>query len=260
MSAPRIGKSTVTRGLAEAVPDAAILEIESVHRLDEFKTAKTDNEPGSVRHFPMRATREAIEASGGKAARAELDPVINALHAVTGTSLVDIGANTSASLLGILADEAPALKQAGIELGLVVVVAAEAGALADAGKLLQGGRDWASARFVVANAVRGAIDAAILKRVAGDAAVTHLRNFDLEDETRAVLTAGQLRGIARLDRASLAASTSPAQAGRMLRDLTAFRLAVMQAVEPAALWLVGEETTRASAGPTKGGPKRASNT
>ncbi|NKQ99703.1 chromosome partitioning protein, partial len=107
-----IGKSTIVRGLAEAVPDAPILEIESVHRLTEFKAGKAD-EPGGVRHFPMRATREAIEASGGKAARAELDPVINALYAVTTASLVDIGANTSASLLGVLKDEAPELRKAG---------------------------------------------------------------------------------------------------------------------------------------------------
>ncbi|MFC6744004.1 hypothetical protein ACFQFG_02030 [Methylobacterium persicinum] len=125
-----IGKSTVVRGLAEAVPDAQILEIESVHRLTEFKTGKA-NEPGRVRHFEMRATREAIEASGGKAARAELDDVINALHMVKAASLVDIGANTSASLLGILKEEASTLREAGIELGLVVVVAAEAGALAE---------------------------------------------------------------------------------------------------------------------------------
>ena len=60
-----VGKSTVTRGLAEAVPDAPILEIESVHRLTEFKAATAANEPGSVQHFLMRASREAIDASGG---------------------------------------------------------------------------------------------------------------------------------------------------------------------------------------------------
>ncbi len=232
-----VGKSTVTRGLAEAVPEASILEIESVHRLTEFKAPKTDK-PGRVRHFPMRATREAIEVSGGKAARAELDDVINALYAVAAPSLVDIGANTSASLLGVLKDEAPELRKAGIELGLVVVVAAEAGALADGGKLLHAAKDWAGARFVVANAIRGTVEPALLKRVAGDAQVTHLRQFELEDKTREVLAAGQLRGISQLDRTSLAQETSPAQAGRILRDLTAFRLAVMEAVKPAALWLV----------------------
>ncbi|MBW4971672.1 hypothetical protein KZY98_14535, partial [Croceibacter atlanticus] len=94
------------------------------------------------------------------------------------------GANTSASLLGVLTHEAPALREAGIELGLVVVVAAEAGALADGGALLHAAKDWAGARFVVANAVRGAVDPALLKRVAGDAVVTHLRQFELEDRTR----------------------------------------------------------------------------
>ena len=32
---------------------------------------------------------------------------------------------------------------------------------------------------------------------------------------------------------------TPAVANRMIRDLNAFRLAVMEAVKPAALWLVG---------------------
>ena len=233
-----IGKSTITRGLAEAVPDAAILEIESVPRLTEFKTVKAGNEPGCVRHFPMRADRAAIEASGGKAARSEFDDVLNALFEVQGPTLVDIGANTSASLLGILTDEAQALKDAGIEMALVVVIAAEAGALADAGKLLHTAKDWAGARFVVANALRGAIDPLLLKRVAGDAVLTQLRGFDFEDKTREILAAGQLRNIAKLDRAKLAKETSQAEAGRILRDLTAFRLAVMEAVKPAALWLV----------------------
>jgi hypothetical protein len=254
-----VGKSTVTRGLAEAVPDAAILEIESVPRLTEFATARGLNEPGRVQHFAMRATREAIEASGGKAARAEFDRVINAIYAVTTPSLVDIGANTAASLVDILKEEAPTLKQEGIELGLVVVIAAEAAALADAGKLLQGSREWTGARFVVANGVRGAIDPVILKRVAGDATVTELRGFEFEDVTREILTAGQLRGIGQLDRASLVQQTSPAQAGRILRDLTAFRLAVMEAVKPAALWLVGEDAAPAMVGPRKGGNRHASN-
>ena len=233
-----IGKSTITRGLAEAVPDVPILEIESVSRLTEFKPGKADNEPGSVRHFPVRADRAAIEASGGKAARAEFDPVLNALFAVTMPTVVDIGANTAASLLQILKVEAAALKDAGIEVGLVVVVAAEAGALADASKLLHAAQGWASARFVVANGLRGAIDPVLLKRVTGDAVLTHLRQFDLESKTREMLSAGQLRGIPKLDRAELAKETSQAVAGRILRDLTAFRLAVMEAVKPAAVWLI----------------------
>ena len=89
-----VGKSTVTRGQAETVPDAPILEIESVHRLTEFMTATAAIEPGCVRYFEMRATREAIEASGGKVARSELDEVINALYEVAAPTLVDIGANT----------------------------------------------------------------------------------------------------------------------------------------------------------------------
>ncbi|WP_246687975.1 MULTISPECIES: hypothetical protein [unclassified Methylobacterium] len=70
-----VGKSTVTCGLAEAVPDATILEIDSTHRLTEFpslvaeagaagkgrfaKGQSGDAQTGGVRHLPMRATREA---------------------------------------------------------------------------------------------------------------------------------------------------------------------------------------------------------
>ncbi|APX85909.1 chromosome partitioning protein [Methylorubrum extorquens] len=233
-----VGKSTVTRGLAEAIEAVPIIEIESVHRLTEFPLAKADNEVGSVRYFPMRASRAAIEASGGQAARSELDPVINAMYAITLPTVVDIGANTAGSLIGILADEAPELKKKGIEIGLVVVVAADAGALADAGKLLHAAKDWAAARFVVANEVRGVNDPSLLKRTAGSATVTHLRAFTFENEARTVLDAGQLRGIPKLDRAKLAKDTSPAQSGRILRDLTSFRLAVMEAVKPAALWAI----------------------
>ena len=57
-------------------------------------------------------------------------------------------------------------------------------------------------------------------------------------DTTDMLNAGQLRGIPKLDRAELAKETSQAEAGRILRDLTAFRLAVMEAVKPAAVWLI----------------------
>ena len=55
---------------------------------------------------------------------------------------------------------------------------------------MQAAKDWAAASFVVANALRGAIDPVILKRVAGAATLSHLRAFELEDATREVLTAG----------------------------------------------------------------------
>ncbi len=78
-----VGKSTITRGLAEAVEEAAIIELESVHRLLEYKETKKANVKGSVRWCEMRASRKKIEETGGQAARQELDPVINALYEVT---------------------------------------------------------------------------------------------------------------------------------------------------------------------------------
>ncbi|WP_246725375.1 hypothetical protein [Beijerinckia sp. L45] len=77
-----IGKTTVTRALAEAVTDVSILELESVHRLTEFGLSEAPNESGTVRYFPMRASREEIERTGGQAARQELDPLINALYQI----------------------------------------------------------------------------------------------------------------------------------------------------------------------------------
>lgn len=233
-----VGKSTVTRGLAEAVENVSIYEVESNHRLTEFDHGKKANERKLVRHFPMRASRKEIEETGGVAARAELDLVLNAIADDPEPALVDIGANTSASLLELLGAEAEGLKEAGVEFGVVVVVAAEAGSLADAGKLLRAVKPWAAVRFVVANEVRGRVDPDILKRVADGATVTTLRRFDFEEATLPVLKAGQLRGIGQLNLEALKRQHGFAQAGRIARDLKGFRLAVMEAVKPAAIWFV----------------------
>jgi hypothetical protein len=232
-----IGKSTMTRGLAEAVEEASIIELESVHRLTEFKQDDA-NVAGGVRWFEMRATREKIEESSGQAAREELDPVINALYAVTQPTILDLGANQSASLFGVIPDIAADLRRLGVEIAVLVVAAAEDGALADVSKLLRLAKEWSAARFVVANEVRGLIDPDVLREAARGSAVTTLRRFDFDNETRSMLGASALRGIRSIDRDALIREKSPAVANRILKDLTAFRLAVMQAVKPAALWLI----------------------
>jgi hypothetical protein len=236
-----IGKSTITRGLAEAVDGSTIIELESVHRLAEFTETNTANVMSRVRWFPMRATRKDIEESGGLAARAELDPVINALYEARIPTIVDIGANQSASLFGVLPDIISDLRNDDVEVGVIIVVADETGSLADASKLLHAARDWASAKFVVANNVRGPVDRSMVDRIAGDAVVTTLRKFAFDAATSAVLQASALRGIRNIDRAVLIKEKTPAVATRILKDLAAFRLAVMEAVKPAALWLAGED-------------------
>ena len=123
-----VGKSTIVRGLAEAVEEAAIIELESVHRLLEFKSTTKANVKGGVRWLEMRASRKEIEASGGQAARAELDAVINTLYEVSIPTIIDIGANTTASLFGAMQPELIAdLRERKTELGVVLVVAEESG-------------------------------------------------------------------------------------------------------------------------------------
>lgn len=234
-----VGKSTVTRALAEAVEDVSILEVEASHRLTEYGRTEAPNRPG-VRYFPMRASRDEIEESGGQAAREELDGVVNALYEVTVPSLVDVGANTASSLVDLLGQHAGPLRDGDVELGLIVVVANDPASLAAASKLLHKAKDWAGATFLVANEMRGPVDESLLKRVATGAIISHLRRFEFEKATLSVLAGTGLRGIRQLDRNDLAKEVTPAKAPRVIRDLTAFRLAAMEAVKPAALWVVGE--------------------
>lgn len=234
-----IGKSTAVRGLAEAVTEASILELESTHRLQEFPKATKPNEPGTVRFFEMRATRAEIERTGGQAARQELDPLINALYEIEQPTILDLGANQSATVFGIMPDIIDDLREAGVNVGVVIVAAAEAGALADASALLHAAKGWARERFVIANEVRGAIDADLLKKAVGTARISTLRQFTFDDATRQVLAGTALRGIPDLDKPAMIKQFSPAVANRIMKDATAFRLAIMTAVKPAAEFLLG---------------------
>jgi hypothetical protein len=71
-----VGKSTLSRGIAEAVPDAPIVELESTQRILEYDHGRTKG-PKRVSHFPVRADRASIDRTGGQAARAEFDgPIV----------------------------------------------------------------------------------------------------------------------------------------------------------------------------------------
>ena len=225
-----VAKTTGVRGIAEAVPDAPIFEIESTPRIREYE--------GRVTHFPVRADRAAIESSGGEAARQEFDAPINALISVQMPHVVDIGANATGSLWACFDDElVQGFAQAGIELAVLVVLTADPAAMAEGSKLLAMSKRWAAAQFVVENQVRGHIDADLLKRIAGGLPVTTLAKWNLEPHTVEFLQATGLQAIPALTAADFAAEFGFNQARRMVNDLKAFRLAVMEAVLPAATWL-----------------------
>ena len=226
-----VGKSIVARALAEAIPEAPLIEVDAAQRLIELRDR--------VRFFPMRADRAAIERTGGRAARSEFDPVITAMTAATLPTVADIGANTSASLLALLADLAPDLTDAGVMIGVLVLVTAEPGALAEAPRLLKLAEPFASVRFVVENRLRGEVDAKTMAKIAGGVTVTALAEQVMEEKAVEILQAGGLASIPNLDAAKLNDRHGLALGSRIRRDLTRFRAEAMAAVKPAAEWLVG---------------------
>ncbi|MCY1644083.1 hypothetical protein [Methylorubrum sp. SL192] len=226
-----VGKSIVARALAEAVPEAPLIEVDASKRLIELEDR--------VQFFPMRAERAAIERTGGRAARAEFDPVITAMTAASLPTIADVGANTSASLLTLLADLAPDLSDAGIAVGVLVVVTAEPGALAEAPRLLKLAQPFAAARFLVENRLRGEVDAKTLAKIGAGATATALAEQVMEDKAVEILQAGGLASIPQLDAAKLNERHGLALGSRIRRDLTRFRAEAMAAVKPAAEWLVG---------------------
>lgn len=225
-----VGKSILARALAEAVPDAPVIEIDASSRLLELGDR--------VKFFPMRADRAAIERTGGRASRAEFDAVVEAISTAQQPTIVDVGANTSASLLSLLADLAPDLNGAGVVTAVLVVVTAEPGALAEAPRLLKIARGFASKCFVVENRLRGAVDPKELKKLAGEATVTTLAEQAIEEKAIEILQAGGFASVPKLDAVKLNAAHGLSLGSRIRRDLTRFRLEAMEAARPAAEWLV----------------------
>jgi hypothetical protein len=226
-----VGKTALARALAEAVPDAPLIEIDSSRRMLELGKRVT--------FFPMRADRSQIEETGGRAARAEFDGVVNAIAAAKAPTIVDVGANTAKSLFNLLAEIREDLREAGASFAILVVVTAEPGALCEATKLVAAGDGFASARFIVENQLQGPVDPGPLAKVAGKLPVTVLRYQTLEAPAAAILQTGGFASIAKLDPAKLTKEHGLAMAGRVRRDLTRFRQEAIDAVKPAAEWLVG---------------------
>ncbi|MHA6689568.1 P-loop NTPase family protein [Devosia sp. A449] len=226
-----VGKSLVVRGLAEAVPAAPVIEVDSNQRLLELGKRVT--------YFPMRADRTEIEKTGGRAARSEFDGVINAIAGATTPTIVDVGANTSRALLSVLADVKDALEGVGVELGMLVVATSEPGALSEAQRLMDLARPIAT-RFVLNNQVAGMIDDKMLAKIAGGVPVSTLEGKTMDDEAVALLQAGGLASVPQIDTGKLNEKYGIARGVRIQKDLSAMRLAVMEAVRGPAKWLVGE--------------------
>jgi len=226
-----VGKTVFARALAEAVEGAPVIEIDASSRMRELD--------GRVTFFKMRADRDAIERTGGKAARSEFDPVLNALASTTMSTIVDVGANTSVSLFEVLAEAAPVLRADGIQFGVCVVATNEPGALAEAPRLMTMSKEWAGTRFLIENRLHGPISETLLKKVADGATVSSFEHQALEQGADEYLQAGGLASIGRIDPAKLRTAHGIGAGLRIRKDLERFRLEAMQAVRPAAEWLVG---------------------
>jgi hypothetical protein len=207
-----------------------VIEIDSSPRMIELGKR--------VQFFQMRADRDEIERTGGAVSRAEFDQVINAIASATLPTIVDIGANTGSSLLAVIAGLTDDFSAARVEFGLLVVTTAEPGALAEVPKLLSIAAPWTTARFLIENRIHGDIDPKTLSKLASAATVTCLMYQVMDEKAAAILQAGGLASIARLDANALNAKFGIAQGSRIRRDLTRTRLEVMQAVRLAAEWLV----------------------
>jgi hypothetical protein len=226
-----VGKTVFARALAEAVEGAPVFEIDASQRMHELKDR--------VSFFQMRATREAIEKSGGRASRAEFDAVLDAIAKAKQPTIVDVGANTSATFFAVLSDVAPTLIEEGVEFGACIVVTNEPGALAEAPKLMAQAKPWTKTRFLIENRLHGPVDANWLKKSTDGAKVSSFDQQSLEEGADEYLQAGGLLTIGKLDSAKLREKHGIGSALRIRKDLERFRLEAMQAVRPAAEWLVG---------------------
>lgn len=229
-----VGKSLVTRGLAEVVPDAPIIEVDSTRRLTELSDRS--------QFFAMRAERAEVERTGGRASRAEFDPVVNAIAAASMPTIVDVGANTSRSLLTVLIDLRQDLASAGVELGVLVVTTAEPGALTETPRLLSLANELGATTFLVENRLHGAVDATSMKTFAKSATVSVLEEHVVEEQAGALLQGGGLALVPELDPTVLTKEHGLGLGARIRRDLERLRVDTMQAVQPAAEWLVTDGT------------------
>lgn len=224
-----VGKSLVTRALAEALPDAHIIEIDASPRLIELE--------GRTSFFSMRADRADIDRSGGRAARAEFDAVLNELVEADKATIVDVGANTSRAFLTVLVGLKDDLAEAGIEIGVLVVATSEIGAVIEIPRLFDLARDLDAKLFLVENRMQGPINPDHIKMHIKGVTVTVLPEHVMEEAAVSLLQARGLEGIPRLNGAVLTKKHGFGTSSRIRRDLAGLRSNAMKAVRPAAEWL-----------------------
>ncbi len=234
-----VGKSTAVRALAEAVPGIGLIELDTDARLFEFDADKDKKEARQVRFFPMRAEREAIDRTRGRAAREEFDAIIQALAETTTPTVVDVGANTAVSFFTVLGQVAPMLKEAGVIPAVLIVLTAEPPAIAGTPRLLTLAEPWAEERFVLENRMRGAVDAKRLAAISRGARVTVFEEQAMEEAAVELVTARGLLGIPNLKLKELTGTHGIARGARIASDLARFRLEAMNAIKPCAEWVVG---------------------
>ena len=235
-----VGKSTLVRAVAEVIQDIPILEIDNSHRLIEFDRGRPKKEPRQVTYFPMRADREAIDSSGGEAARAEFDEVLKAIETARVPTVVDVGANTATALFSVLRELAPDMKEAGIMLGIMIIVTSDPSAIGEAIALRKTVAPWHDALFIVENRVGRPVPPDELARVADGAAVSEFAKVVMDPIAVEILQARGLKDIPNLDRVQLNARHGIARGVRIRNDLDRFREAAIEAVSEAARWLAGE--------------------
>jgi hypothetical protein len=228
------GKTLLVRALAECLPTAPVIEIEANHRLVELEDR--------LHFFPVRADRSEIDRTGGQAAREEFDGALNKIAAANGPTIVDVGANTSSSLLPLIAAARARYAKRGVSFAILVVATAEPGAVANVPILLDLARQFATTLFVVENRIENPVDPKLLNAFGKDVTLSVLPKLSLDERANGLLQKGGLRFIGEdLSGAeeTLSARFGFAEAGRIIEDLTAFRARAMEAVAPAAHWLAG---------------------
>lgn len=226
-----VGKTVFARALAEAIDGAPVIEIDSSPRMIELGDRVT--------FFKMRADRAAIEKTGGKASRAEFDGVLAAMEAATIPTIVDVGANTSLTFLSVLSEIAPVLSGNGFEFGVCVIVTTEHAAIAAASSILSSTKPWAKAQFLIENRLHEAVDVEWMKKNSSGIRITSFDQQVLEKGADEILQDGGLASIVQLDPAKLRAKHGLGPALRIQKDLERFRKEAMDAVRPAAEWLIG---------------------
>ena len=227
-----VGKTIFARALAEAIVDAPIIEVDASRRMIELGDR--------VQYFKMRADRKDINKTGGKASRAEFDGVLNAIEKSKTSTIVDIGANTSLTFLAVLSGVVPLLVREGFEFGVCVVLTNEPGALAATPTLLALAKPWAKALFLIENLLHGAAIPNLSAQLTEDITMTSFQDYTaMEPGADEYLQAGGLATIPKLDEVKLREIHLIGSSGRIIEDLTELRNDAMNAVRPAAEWLIG---------------------